>query len=98
MLRHFQRYLSDPDTQKIKCVLKEHGKNRAISQMINSLLPNGKATLMHFIEYFSKNKKNLFDYIEIKLSKYGLKELLPIMEQYKEGRQRVGYLCSILIG
>jgi len=82
MLRHFETDLVEADVQKIKCDLKNNGKNAAISQFIACLLHHGKNTLKKFIQYLLDRKKNLF--VGIELEEYGLQDLLfaiPVEEK-----------------
>ena len=77
MLYLFEVDLCEADMQKIKCDLENHGKDKAISRMIDCLLHSGKNAFIKFIQYISENKKSLFRDIKIKLEEYGLQEFLP---------------------
>ena len=84
MLYLFEVDLCEADVQKIKCDLENHGKDKAISRMIDCLLHSGKNAFKKFIKHVYENKKSLFEDIKIKLEEFGLQELLPI-----EGRSRM---------
>jgi len=77
MLYLFEVDLCEADMQKIKCDLENHGKDKAISRMIDCLLHSGKNAFIKFITYISENKKSLFKDLKMKLEEYGLQEFLP---------------------
>ena len=94
MLHHFEADLFEADVQKIKCDLQSHGKNKAISQMIDGILHHDEKTIKKFIKYLLDNKKSIP--MAIKLEEYDLQDLLPHGEQSREPGKLISFWSLML--